>query len=193
MKRTLNNLGKWQAVAGMVLALGLTASPAKAQLTNSSLHSSKAAIQLNATLPAQLRLSLSDINLDIKISDPSQSSQVVAVPVTSSWVLDTASNNVELVGFFDSPDAAMMDNRGHTIPASHVLGGLTQDSMTPFVESSRVGTADASRTFYRQQISQHNVADTRTDILQIQLSRIDDLGAPASEYRGVLHLRLVSY
>jgi hypothetical protein len=192
MKPTTNNFTKLALAGLLAISLGI-AKPAKAQLTNSSLHSSKAAIQLNATLPAQLRLSLSDINLDIKVSDPTQSSTVVAVPVTSSWVLDTTSNNVELVGYFDSPAAAMSDNQGHSIPANHVLGGLAEESLTPFVESSRVGTANASRTFFRQQISQHNVADTRTDTLNIQLSRIDDLGAPAAEYRGILHLRLVSY
>jgi hypothetical protein len=174
----------------MALMLSLVASQAIAQ---SKLHSGNAAIQLNATLPATLRLSLAEINLDIKVSDPTQSSEVVTVPVTSSWVMSTTTSNVELVGFFDSPAAAMSDSKGHIIPANHVFGGLSARDMKPFVESSQVGAANSSRTFFHQRITRQNVVDKRTDMLNIQMSRIDDLGAPASEYRGILHLRLVSY
>jgi len=198
MKRTNRGSDKLSAILISVLTLTLALTitlRAEGQIAamQSSLHSSHAAIQLNAALPAQLRLSLSDINLDFKVTDPTQSSAVIAVPVTSSWVLDSSSNNVELVGFFDSPAAAMQDNAGHTIPANHVLAGLADEVMMPFVETSRVGTANASRSFFRQRISRQNVSDTRTDTLKVLLSRIDDLGAPASEYRGVLHLRLISY
>jgi len=174
----------------MAIMLGLATSQ---DLAQSPLHGGSAAIQLNATMPAQLRLSISDINLDIKVSDPTQSSEVVTVPVTSSWVLNTATSSVELVGFFDSPAMALSDNRGHVIPADHVLGGLEEGNMKAFVESNQVGNANASRTFFHQRISRENAVDKRTDKLNIQLNRIDDLGAPASEYRGTLHLRLVSY
>jgi hypothetical protein len=161
--------------------------------SNSALSSSKAAVMLSATLPAQLRLSLSTVNLDIPVTDPAQRSAIMTVPVTSSWVLDRASNNVELVGFFDSPETALVDEHGRAIPSDHVLGGIDQDNMAPFTESSRFGTANGSRTFYTQRISMENVSSTRTDTLNIQLNRIDDLNAPAGHYRGVLHLRLVSY
>jgi hypothetical protein len=87
----------------------------------------------------------------------------------------------------------MSDSKGHNIPATHVLGGLSADDMKPIVESSQVGKANASRTFFHQRITRRNSVDKRTDTLNIQMSRIDDLGAPASEYRGTLHLRLVSY
>jgi hypothetical protein len=179
----------------LALAVGaITSLSAVAQSSgDSSLRSGKAAIALSATLPAQLRLSLSDVALDLNVADPTQSSATVKVAVTSSWVLDSASNNVELVGFFDSPAAAMCDNAGHAIPADHVLGGLAGSEMGAFTESSRAGTANASHTFFRQAISRINQDASRTDMLNIELKRIDDLGSPAGEYRGVLHLRLVAY
>ena len=86
-----------------------------------------------------------------------------------------------------------MDSAGHSIPADHILGSLVGDAMLPFVETSRLGTTNASRTLFHQQITRLNVTGTRADKLQIQLSRIDDLGMPSAEYCGVLHLRLVSY
>ena len=198
MNRSKQASNKLQAVLISLLTLTLLLvitlrAEGQTAATQSSLHSSRAAIQLNATLPAQLRLSLSDINLDFKVSDPTQTSAVVAVPVTSSWVLDSSSNNVELVGYFDSPTVAMQDNAGHFIPANHVMGGLADEAMMPFVETSQVGAANASRTFFRQHVSRQNVSASRTDTLKVQLGRIDDIGAPASEYRGILHLRLIAY
>ena len=196
MNRKHSNIAKLKVIltACMVLTMGsIVRSKAEPLNTQSGSHTAKGSIQLIANLPAQLRLSLSEVSLNIRVSDASQSSTIVSVPVTSSWVLDSSAESVELVGFFDSPAAAMLDNAGHAIPASHVLGGLKGNDMAPFVETSHIGIANASRTFFRQAISQRNVSDTRTDMLNIQLSRIDDLNAPAADYRGVLHLRLVAY
>jgi hypothetical protein len=156
-------------------------------------RSNKGTIMLSATLPSQLRLSLSNVDLDVQVSDPAQRTAVISVPVTSSWVLGSASNSVDLIGFFDSPAAALTDDAGHAIPTSHVLGGLAADDMVPFAETSPAGNANASRVFFRQTISRQNVAASRSDTLKIQVSPIADLGAPAGEYRGVLHLRLISY
>jgi hypothetical protein len=184
----------WQAVltAALALSLASTATP-KAAAADSGMRSNKAAIALVATLPAQLQLSLSDIHLDINVADPTRNSAIVTTSVTSSWVLGSAASNVELVGFFDSPEAAVSDSSGHMVPASHLLGGIAGGEMRAFSETSRVGTANASRMFFRQPLSRTNSSASRTDTLNIQLSRIDDLGAPAGEYRGVLHLRLVAY
>jgi len=156
-------------------------------------QSNKAAIALTATVPAQLSLSLSDIVLDANVPDPAQSTAVASVSVTSSWVLNSESSNVELVGFFDSPQAAMSDAAGHVLPASHLLGGIAGGELGSFSESARVGTANASRTFFHQAISTANLTSSRTDTLNVQLAPINDLGAPAGEYTGVLHLRLVAY
>ena len=194
MNRTNKITGKMNIILAGFFALtfALASSP-KATAAGAALNSAGGAIQLTAVVPAQLKLSLSTVTLDIKVDDPSQSSEIVTVPVTSSWALDSSTSNVELVGYFDSPVNALADNAGHSIPANHVLGGLASDTLAPFVETNRVGTANSSRTFFRQEISHLNATNTRIDTLQIQLNRIDDLGAPAAEYRGVLHLRLVSY
>ena len=174
------------------LSFYLEATPQTAAAT-SQISSARAGIQLVATMPAQLKLSISEVNLVVRVDDVSQSSKAVSVPITSSWVLNSSMSKVEMVGYFDSEVGALMDNIGHTVPADHVIGGISQDQMFPFVESSRVSPSNASRTFFRQDISDANFVSSRTDILQIQVRRIDDLGLPPAEYRGVLHLRLVSY
>ncbi len=196
MDRVTQSLSKLTAVVTGFLGIALisaSAALAQGQSAVAGVNSSSAAIQLAATLPSQLRLSLSEVALDINVCDPTQSSAAVTVPVTSSWVLDSGTNNVELVGYFDSPAMALSDDAGHAIPANHVLGGLAEEVMMPFGETSRLGIATASRTLFRQQIGRRNVTGSRSDMLKIQLSRIDDVAAPAGEYRGTLHLRLVSY
>ena len=180
-------------MALLTVTLAVATPAANAQSADSILRSGAAVVQLTATLRAELRLSVSLIHLDIKVIDPTHDSAIVAVPVTSSWVLDSGERNVELVAFFDSPDTAMANDKGDRIPANHLLGGLKEETMAPFVETTRVGTASASRIFFKQPISRRNAVDTRTDTLNIQLIRIDDLGAPAGEYRGILHLRLIAY
>lgn len=183
----------------VLAALFFAALPVSAQslLANSvrdrGLSSNKAVIMLAATLPPELRLSISSVQLDIKVNDPAQKSAVLEIPVTSSWVLNSEANHVELIGFFDSPAAALTDGAGHAVPSSRVLGGTTAGDLLPFDESSSIAPASASHTFYQQRISRDNIVNRRTDVLRIQLAPINDLGAPAGEYRGVLHLRLIAY
>jgi hypothetical protein len=181
------------------LFLCLVAAPAVAQsmLAASSrepgLRGNKAVIMLAATLPPELRLSLSTVQLDIIVSNPAEKSAVVEIPLTSSWVLNSEANHVEVVGFFDSSEAALTDNAGHAIPAGHVLGGTAAEGLMPFNESSSVGTVNRSRTFFQQRISRDNVVSRCTGTLRIQMAPIANLNLPAGEYRGVLHLRLIAY
>jgi len=176
----------------VVLAVALACSASEAQSTGKdSARDNQASILLTATLPSQLRLSLSDAFLDINISDPTQPSATAALPVTSSWVLDASSSQVELVAFFDSPVSALTDGAGDFIPANHVLGGLTAGDMQPFAEISQAGAA--SRILFRQSISRANVSASRSDTLNIQVMPISDLGAHDGDYRGVLHLRLIAF
>ena len=152
----------------------------------------KASILLTATVPSQLRLSLSEAYVKVRVSDPAQRSALLLVPVTSYWALDSSSSNVELVGFFDSPLAALSDETGRAIPASHVLGGISENDMRPFTDHS-AGISGACRTFFLQSISRQNATASRSDLLRIRLDPIADLNAPAAEYRGLLHLRLIAF
>ena len=181
-------------IAGILIGLssyvGVTPQAAAA---TSKINSAQAGITLNATLPPQLKLSIAEVNLDIRVDDVTRNSAIVAVPLISSWALDSSTNKVEMVGYFDSPERALSDEAGHMVPSSHVVGGISQEEMLPFTETSRIGSSNASRTLFRQEISAANAVSSRSDMLHIQIGRIDDLGLPPAEYRGVLHLRLVSY
>jgi hypothetical protein len=68
-----------------------------------STFSGPAVIGLLATLPATLTLSISSVDLNIPVTDPTAASAVVSVPVSSSWTLNSSTTNVELVAYFDSP------------------------------------------------------------------------------------------
>jgi hypothetical protein len=186
------NSARRLAVILMALSFFLGVTP-QSVAANSDISSAQAGIQLIATVPAQLKLSISEVNLDLRIADTSRDSGVIQLPVVSSWFLDSSTSKVELMGYFDSPASALVDNAGHAIPANHVVGGISGKEMLPFIEANQIGTVNASRTLFRQDVSPMNLVGSRTDTLQIQVSRIDDLELPPAEYHGVLHLRLISY
>jgi hypothetical protein len=146
-----------------------------------------------AYLPATLRLSISSSNLDFAVLDPAQPSAMVRLPVESFWNLNSSTSGVQLVGYFDSPRSALSDGAGHKIPSNHVMGGLAGSPSAPFTETTSVGTTAAGRVFFQQAIGKGNVSGSRTDLLQIKVEGIADLGAPEGNYHGVLHLRLVAF
>jgi hypothetical protein len=150
-------------------------------------------IALHATLPAEMTLSISKVDLNIPVRNPGEPSAIIAVPITSSWLLDSSTTTVELVAYFDSSQRALAEDSGHVIPSDHVLGGLDDQALKPFVESSRDAIPAASRTLFRQRISQYNARASRADILRLQLMSLTDLGAPQGNYQGTINLRLVSY
>ncbi len=155
--------------------------------------SASVAVNLLAVLPPTLHLSISTLSLDIHLVDPTQHSATITVPVTSSWSLSGSASAVELVGYFDSPQHALVDAGNNAIPSSRVLGAVNGDPMQPFIETASIGTPGASRTLFRELISHRNVRGDRTDNLKVQVDRVDDLGKPAGKYSGTLHLRLISY
>jgi hypothetical protein len=156
-------------------------------------ESACARVSVIAVMPATLRVSLSSINVVAPIEDPNQRSPIITVPVTSYWTVNGATSAVELIGFFDSPANALRDEKGNSIPSGRVLGAIEGEKPQAFDETDTIGTPGASHRFFLQHISRSNVSGSRTDTLGIQVDRVADLGRPAGNYSGVLHLRLVAY
>lgn len=159
----------------------------------SSFASSRATVALLAMVPPKLSLSISSVPLEILVTDPTQKSPLVTVPITSSWNLGSSANGVELIGFFESPAVAMTDSGGHAVASSRVLGGINQTKMGAFSEDTKVGTPGAGRSIFKQSLSPYNRNSSRSDVLYVQVDQIADLGLPSGNYQGLLHLRLTAY
>jgi hypothetical protein len=157
-----------------------------------TLSGKPALIALIASLPPSLTLNVSEIQFNIKITDPNQDSSIMALPVTSSWVLNSTTTSVNLVAYFQSQQA-LSDSLNHFVPADHVMGGLNSEPLLPFEETSSEGRVGSSRNLFREPISAGNYRNCRTDTLRIQVRGIADVGAPEGNYRGILHLRLTAY
>jgi len=127
------------------------------------------------------------------VQDPNAASGTIRVPITSFWHLGASSTGVELVGYFDSPERALIDANGNAIPSTRVQGAISGGTAAPFAESSSVGTPGGSRTLYRQAVSQNNFTGSRNDVIEISVAPISDLGLPAATYGGTLHLRIQAY
>ena len=146
-----------------------------------------------AVLPPSVGLSVSTAHLQVNVKDPNVASELVRVPVTSTWRLGTSSTAVELVAYFDSPQRALADAGEHPIPSSRVLGGLSGQPLLPFTEKSNVGPAGSSRVLYHQGISPKNDTGLRNDTIEIGVDRVADLSATSGVYEGILHLRMIAY
>jgi hypothetical protein len=157
------------------------------------ISSAVASINLLATLPSSVGLSISTVHLSFSVTDPTTPTATIRVPVTSFWHLNSSSSGVELVGYFDSPQQALVNPNGGSIPSSRVEGSLEGQPLTPFVETANVGTAGASRIFYQQPISRATFSGSRSDVINLQVDRISDLGLSSGLYAGTLHLRMVAY
>lgn len=157
------------------------------------LSSAVGSINLLATLPSSVGLSISTVHLSFAVTDPTTPTATIQVPVTSFWHLGSSSTAVELVGYFDSPQQALVNANGGSIPSSRVDGSLKGEPLAPFVETANVGTAGASRILYQQAISRANFSGSRNDVINIQVDRISDLGLGSGVYAGTLHLRMVAY
>lgn len=158
-----------------------------------AISSTVAPIGLFAILPSSVGLSISTVHLNVPVTDPNVPTSTIDVPVTSFWHLSSSSTAVELVAYFDSPQQALADAQGDSIPSSRVQASLAGQPLTPFIESSSVGTAGASRILYHQTIARDNLSASRSDLMQIRVDRIADLSLPSGVYQGTLHLRMVAY
>jgi len=98
-----------------------------------------------------------------------------------------------LIGYFDSPQQALVDSYGHAIPSTRVQGAISGGAAAPFSESSSVGTSGGSRTLYRQAVSQVNFSGSRKDVIEISVVPVADLGVPSGTFAGTLRLRIVAY
>src|SRR5579884_2301813 len=85
-----------------------------------TLTGAAANITLSAVLPASVGVSVSNVALVVSVKDPHSATEIIRVPVTSFWHLGSSSNAVELVGYFESPEHALVDAEGHGIPSTHV-------------------------------------------------------------------------
>ncbi|HVO62770.1 MAG TPA: hypothetical protein VMT53_17675 [Terriglobales bacterium] len=179
-------LGRLAVLAVVVFGPGLARA-------GSSLTSASAAVNVVAVLPATVGVSISTVHLNVSIEDPSQRSSMVTLPVTSSWNLNESISAVELVGFFDSSERALANVTGDAIPSSRVMAAINNEAPQAFRETASVGTRGAARRLFRQPISRSKVSGSRRDDLHIQVDRVADLGTPAGEYTGTLHLRLIAY
>jgi len=158
-----------------------------------AMSSAAATVNLTAVLPATVGVSVSDVPLLVSVQDPNMPTDVVRVPVTSFWHLAASSTGVELVAYFDSPQQALVDTYGRAIPSARVLGAIKGETMAPFSEDSNIGTSGASRTLFRQAISQDSSSGSRNDVIEIRVAPVSDLGLPSGTYGGTLRLRIVAY
>ena len=122
-----------------------------------------------------------------------------AVSITLTWDLQPSTGNVQVVGYFTNPMAAMTSGPV-SIPSSWLKGRVaTPDipgaptSFTAFTQNGvgGVGTAGASLSLIRQPVLGYSKTGTQTFDLQLQLDLVGRVLTPGS-YSGTLNIRAVT-
>lgn len=120
------------------------------------------------------------------------------VQITTSWNLSNLITTVDLVAYFTTPTAALV-NGSNTLPSSRMLGRVTTGRPTTFTAFTQnpvggVGTPGGSLHLVRQIVLwPFNVIGQRTDNLDLQLDLRGIPSLPNGMYSGILNIRAVAY
>lgn len=120
------------------------------------------------------------------------------VQITTSWNLSNLISTLDLVAYFTTPTAALV-NGPNTLPSSRMLGRVATGRPTAFTAFTQnpvggVGTPGGSLHLFRQIVLwPFNVIGQRTDNLDLQLDLRGIPSLPNGTYSGVLNIRAVAY
>ncbi|MFN8573595.1 MAG: hypothetical protein U0132_16190 [Gemmatimonadaceae bacterium] len=120
------------------------------------------------------------------------------VQINTSWNLSNLISTIDLVAYFTTPTAALV-NGSNTLPSSRMLGRVTTGRPTAFTAFSQnpvggVGTPGGSLHLFRQVVLwPFNVIGQRTDNLDLQLDLRGIPSLPNGTYAGTLNIRAVAY
>jgi len=122
-----------------------------------------------------------------------------AVSITLTWDLHPSTGNVQVIGYFTNPAAAMTSGPV-SIPSSWLKGRVSTPgvsgaptSFTAFAQNGvgGVGTAGASLSLFTQPVLGYSKTGAQTIDLQLQLDLVGRVLAPGS-YSGTLNIRAVT-
>jgi hypothetical protein len=172
-------------VAAVVLNAALVFSQ---QAAPSGALSASSGLSVVAFKPGEVQLSLRSVPVSFDVG-PERSNSSVLLPLVTSWnVSPQQVTGIEVIGYFDSMDRALVSTSGDTIESHFVYGRSARDAFRPFNETHEVGPSGGSLLFFTQPITEANRRSTRNDDLELKVDDSIQRRRPASRYVGVLHL-----
>jgi hypothetical protein len=120
------------------------------------------------------------------------------VSITTSWNLSNLITSVDLVGYFTTPTAALV-NGPNTLPSARMLGRVRTGSPTSFTSFTQnpvggAGTPGGSLQLFHQPVAWPlNAVGQRSDELDLELDLRGLLHLPSGTYSGTLTIRAVAY
>jgi len=182
------------AIAGSALLPGAASSQAKVLSTVSSpLIAAAATGTISVSIASGAIQSLSGVVDNAPNNFPS------TVGITLTWDLAPSTGDVQVIGYFSNPTAAMTSGPV-SIPSSWMRGRVLTTGVqgapttyTAFTQSGAggVGSAGGSLLLFRQPILGNSKTGTLTVDLQLQLD-LTGRTLAAGSYTGTLNIRAVS-
>jgi hypothetical protein len=180
------------ALLGVVAAVTVNATALNAQV---GLTSALATVNINATKSAVLSLLINSGGSQNLASLTDNAANPFASPVnlTTTWDLN-AGSNVVVVGSFGTPAQALASGTNY-ITSTYVKGKVSTGTPTTFTAFTQngvgtIGTAAGSLTLFTQSVA-GNLANTRTDNLDLEIDLTGHANLVPGTYTGTLNLQAI--
>ncbi len=158
------------------------------QFTPRTSLTASASVPLAAIKWGEVRLSVRTAPVSLDVGPGRQKSSFM-LPLTTSWnVSPQHVNGIEVIGYFDQPDKALVSQSGDTVASCLVDGRINSEAFRPFNETNPVGPSGGSLRFFAQTVTDANRRGIRNDELELKVDDSIQRSKPASHYVGVLHL-----
>jgi hypothetical protein len=158
-----------------------------AAVAEAQVNSNSATVNLTATLPESLTISVSPTNVNFTLASSGTAAGSAQVSITTAWALLATRSSLTLYAFCASPTAALTDGSGDNIPAANLTGSPNGGAFSSFTANSPFGTG-TSLAIFTQAITTGNLNSTRTDTLNLNINTTG-LSLPVGTYTGVLTIR----
>ena len=177
------------------LLAGVVSAQASVHSTVSALPTASAALagSIAISLGAGTVQSLGNVTDNVVNDFPSE------VSITLTWDLHPSTGNVQVIGYFTNPTAAMTSGPV-SIPSSWLKGRVTTPgapgaptTFTAFTQNGAggIGAAGASLALLTQPVLGYSKTGTQTIDLQLQLDLVGRVLTPGA-YSGTLNIRAVT-
>ncbi len=171
----------------LVGALALMAGSAQAQI--GTLSNGPVTVILNATQAPTLTLSTSVASVTMASIGANVVTPFPTFNVTTTWNL-TAGTTIRLVGWFNTPAAALVSG-ANNIAAARVVGRTGAAAFAPFTGGPSSGLGVAGGTQQLWSVNATPLNGTATTNLDLALDYVGQASPNAGIYTGTLNLRAI--
>ena len=181
---------KFGAMAALVVAAAMFASPARAQVRSSG----ASPIALNAVLSDSITLTLSGNAVNFTLVGGSANNPgSTGITATTTWLLRPNVNSLKLYAFFSSSTSALSDGAGHNIPSADFQISDNGGAFAALSNTVPFGGANAGLQVSSVPILGNNKTGTHSDLMTFNINLVPLTNLPTGVFTGTLTIQAQAF